>query len=101
MDIIYNITQLGSNKFLFNYTVNSDTPVFILVFTNPWTNAEKTVTLNTPDGTDGEWIFNIIGVAEAYENLNSGEIFLPDVGTWEVSVSESGVLIKDINLQVV
>jgi len=101
LDIIYNIQQIGSNRFLFNYTVNSTTPVFILVITNPWTSEVKTVTLTTPDGDDGEWIFNIIGIQEAYEDLNAGEVFFPDIGTYSCTVSESGVLIKTITLQVV
>jgi len=101
LDIIYNIGQFSENKILFNYTVNSDTPVFILVFTNPWTAEEKTVTLNTPDGTDGEWIFNIEGVGNEFEDLDQGKIEFEIPGTWAVSVSESGTLIKNINLQVI
>ncbi len=89
------------NEFLFNYTVNSTTPVFILVITNPWTQEIKTVTLTTPDGDDGEWIFNIEGVASFYEDLAAGLVFFPDIGTYNCTVSESGVLIKTINLQVV
>ncbi len=101
MDIIYNIQHFGENKFLFNYTVNSDTPVFSLVLTNPWTTEEKTITLTTPDGTDGEWIFNIRGVAESSEDLNAGRVHFENDGTWKVSVSESGILIKDVAFQVV
>jgi len=71
------------------------------VFTNPWTAEEKTVILNTPDGTDGEWVFEIEGVSNLFEDLDQGRIEFEDPGTWRVSVSESGNLIKNINLQVI
>ncbi len=101
MDIIYNIQHFGENKFLFNYTVNSDTPVFSLVLINPWTAEEKTATINSPNGTDGEWILNITGVTELREDLNVGKVHFENAGTWKVSISESGVLIKDVLFQVV
>ena len=102
MDLIYNITQTGVNLFLFNFTVNSLTPQFVLVMTNPWTAEEKTAYLTNPDGDDGEWSFNIEGVTNlGYEDLAAGMVYFPNVGTYAVSVSESGNLIKNINLQII
>lgn len=101
MDIIYDLEQVGVNIFLFNYNVNSDTPVFTLVVTNPWTEEAKTLTLIT-DGTDGEWMFTIEGVSNlGYEDLDSGIIYFPNVGTYQTSVSVGVTLIKNINLQII
>lgn len=100
MDLIYNIQQIGANLLLFNYTVNKTVPVFTIVFTNPWTAEEKILSI-THDGTDGEWILSITGIAQAYEDLSSGQIYLSLIGTWPAAVKESGTLIKTINLQVV
>ena len=100
MDIVYDIQQIGTNKLLFNYTVDNDSPVFSIVLTNPWTAEEKTATISH-DGTDGEWVLTIVGIAEAYEDLNSGQIYFSHLGTWEAAVSQSGTLIKNINLQVI
>lgn len=99
MDIIYDIQQIGANLLLFNYTVNKSAPVFTIVFTNPWTSEEKTLSI-THDGTDGEWILTITGIAEAYEDLSSGNIYLSHIGTWPAVVKESGSVVKNINLQV-
>ncbi len=100
MDIIYNVQKIGANKLLFNYTVNNAIPVFVGVLTNPWTNISKTATI-THEGTDGEWILNIIGIVQAYEDLSSGQVFFDNIGTWKTTISVSGVLIDTIDLQVV
>ena len=100
MDIIYDIQQIGANELLFNYTVDKDVPVFTILFTNPWTAETKTATI-PHDGTDGEWILTINGIAEAYEDLGSGRVYFSHPGTWEGAVSESGTLVKNINLQVI
>jgi len=100
VDIIYDIGQFSENKLLFNYTVDNDSPVFTLVLTNPWTAETKTATI-PHGGTDGEWILTIEGVPASIEDLSNGLIQFETLGTWEGSVSESGDLIKNIDLQVV
>jgi len=100
VDIVYDIGQFSENKLLFNYTVDNDSPVFTLVLTNPWTAEEKTATI-AHDGTDGEWILTINGIAEEYEDLGLGRVYFSHSGTWTGAVKESGTLIKNINLQVV
>jgi len=77
-------------------------PFFLLVLTNPYTQAEKTATI-TPEGSDGKWILNIIGVAEAYEDLAAGEINFDQLGTWEVAVHLNSVsnLLRNWKFQIV
>lgn len=101
MDIIYNVQRIGDNKLLFNYTLDNDLPVFVGVLTNPWTKISKTAATITHEGTDGEWILNIIGIVQAYEDLSSGQVFFNNIGTWKTTISVAGVLIDTIDLQVV
>ena len=99
MDIIYDIKQIGENKILFNYTVNSNTPLFSVELIDPWTFEEKTAII-IPEGDDGEWILNFQGVAQGYEDLNSGMITFTNIGTWTANIYESSVLIENTKLQV-
>lgn len=85
---------------MFNYTIGNDDPLFTFTLTNLWTDGSKVATI-TPEGTDGEWVLNVIGIIAAYEDLSSGEIYFDSLGTWEAVVSVSGTDIDTINLQVI
>ena len=98
MDITYNIQQIGGNELLFNYTVNS-VPVFILTITNPWTDEIKIATI-PHEGTDGEWVLNITGTVQAYEDLTGGEIYFSHLGTWTGTIVSAGVTVTDVNFQI-
>ena len=100
MDIIFDIQQIGVNKLLFNETVGNDSPVFNCQFTNPWTQEEKTAQI-TPEGTDGEWVINIEGVTQPYEDLAAGLIEFENLGTWTCAVLLSVTLIRTLRLQVI
>lgn len=104
MDIVYSIRQVGNNNILFNETVNVVDPFFLCVITNPWTAEEKTLHI-IPEETDGEWILNIIGIGQAYQDLGGGSIYFPNIGTYEVSIYLNEVvasaLIRNCKFQVI
>ncbi len=100
MDIIYNIQQIGTNKILFNETINNTSATFSVRLTNPWTQEQKTATI-VAQGTDGEWILNFEGSSGAYEDLNSGLIEFENLGTWNADINFGGAIIRKVRLQVV
>lgn len=104
MDLKYDIQQLGNNRILFNEAVNVVDPFFLCVCVNPWTQVSKTLHI-VPEGTDGEWILNIIGALESYQDLVGGEIYFEDIGTWEVAIYLNEVidsaLVTDVLFQVI
>jgi len=104
MDIVYAIQQIGSNRILFNETVNVVDPFFLCVVTNPWTAEAKTLHI-IPEETDGEWVLNVVGIAEAYQDLVGGRIYFPNIGTYEVDIYLNEVitsaLIRNCKFQVI
>lgn len=104
MDVIYDVRQIGANRLLFNETVSVVDPFFLCVLTNPWTKVSKTAHI-IPEGTDSRWIINIIGIAEAYQDLLAGEVYFDNIGTWECDVYLNEVvasaLIRNLKLQVI
>jgi len=94
VDIIYDIKQLGVEKFLFNFNTGNNT-AFLFVMTNPWTAETKTGELPS-EGVNEEWILTVVGSPQAYEDLCSGEIYFDLLGLYEVKIYKD--FISDVNL---
>ena len=111
--MIYNIEQLGVNAIIGNYVISISDPYFLGVFKVPCysglSGQSKNVLIASVD-CGNEYTFTITGTAEAYEDLESSEVYFSAVGTWDVDLyyqasstntdPTNATFLETINLQV-
>lgn len=82
--MIYNIRQIGANIILANYVIPIDTPNFLGVFSG--TCGQSKIAIIPNSECENVYELTITGVAESYEDLNSGEINFSSLGTWTLAI---------------
>ena len=109
MDLTYIVLALGNTNFLFNYETGLDSPYFLFVLTSPCGQITKSAIFN-PSGCDLNWIITVVGIQEIYEDLDSGQIYFNESGSWSASAyyqssstntdPENATFVTDLTFQV-
>ena len=82
MDLTYIVLAIGSTNILFNYETGLESPYFLFVLTSPCGQITKSVIFTPSSGCDLNWILTIVGTQEIYEDLEAGQIYFNENGTW-------------------
>lgn len=85
MDITYTIPQLGVSEILLNFDVETESPTFLIVLTDPCGLSTKNA-LFTPTKCNENWNIIVDAVNRPYESLTDGAIFFDQLGTWDAAI---------------
>jgi len=111
MDLIYNINRIGNNIILADIDLPAADFLILAILSLPVDcGLNDKGAIIDPEGCNGNWRINFQGIAQAYEDLLSGQIFFSVGGTWTAALyhqqsttnvdPDNATFLKNINLQV-